>query len=96
MLIFLPSSILNSTPDQGRTQIFRKCWKPLQPNTDVAEASLALDEEVIKMELEPYFVKALKLLHSRHPESADQLKQMLLDVLVQKKVKTEIKVLCKL
>ena len=45
------------------------------------------------MELEPYFVKALKLLHSKHPDSPEQLRQMLFQVLVQKKVKTEGKVL---
>ena len=44
------------------------------------------------MELEPYFVKALKLLHSKHPDSSEQLRQMLFDVLVHKKVKTEGKV----
>lgn len=37
------------------------------------------------LELDPLFVKALRLLHSKNKDSADQLKQLLDDVLAQKK-----------
>merc|ERR1711868_355492 len=43
------------------------------------------------IELDPLFVKALKLLHSKSNESTDQLKQMLNDALVKKKVKPDLK-----
>ena len=43
-------------------------------------------------ELDPVFLKALKFLQSRTRESTNQLKRMLLEVLANKKVKTELKV----
>lgn len=42
------------------------------------------------VELDPMFVKALKLLQSRTKDSTEQLKTMLLDVLANKKVKTDL------
>ncbi len=45
------------------------------------------------VELDPLFTKALKLLHSKSKDSAEQLKCMLFDVLSKKTaVKTELKV----
>lgn len=36
-------------------------------------------------ELDPVFIKALKLLHSKNKDAADQLKELLDDVLAQRK-----------
>lgn len=46
---------------------------------------LALVEKMTMTDLDPTFIKALRLLHSKSKDSADQLKQMLDDVLHSKK-----------
>ena len=45
------------------------------------------------VDLDPMFVKALKLLHSRSKDSTEQLRQMLNDVIAKKRSKLDIKVL---
>ena len=47
------------------------------------------------VELDPFFAKALKLLQSRSKESAESLKQMLVEALAIKKVKTDLTVFAK-
>jgi len=44
------------------------------------------------LDLDPVFVKALKLLHSRSKDSATQLKQMLDDAIAQRKGQSKSKV----
>ena len=61
-------------------------------STPLASDGSSVEKKMATMELDPLFVKALKLLHSKSKESTDQLRDMLNEVLNKRKSRLDLKV----